>query len=489
LAELGLEGNPELEVPPAELVANLTLANCCGFLKAFDEAADIGIFDGSNLHLHSFPLGTLRIGNLTNLSIRNNYITRIPDEISSIKNLKHFDVRQNPCKRLPPTLCILNLIDLACDQEKYTSPPPLIISQGLPKILWFLRKLFAARVTGKVVITDENLGVFEIFEGDFDHVKLLDVKGARIQEIPQGLTLCTSLTDLELNENYISCISDEFCECWSLRKASFSNNRISNHMNMNIANLQLLADVDVSGNFLSVVPEAIFKIPNIQIINISNNRIPGFKVPVNAWQSLTQLDISKNLFSELPVSLFDVVGIKVLLVAHNSLSYMQQHFNAFQKLTNLDISSNAVENIEGLQQLVFLKSLNASKNKINTVSHHFGGFSDLQELKLDGNTLDFPPLEVISTGSQNTLALMRQFYEGYNSGSLDIQAFGLRSLSVQLLKMDHLLVLNARNNSIFIIPPEISFLTNLQELYLDNNRIGCIPTQVRFSRDFWADPI
>jgi Leucine-rich repeat (LRR) protein len=365
----------------------------------------------------------------------------------------------------------------------------LIISQGLPKILWFLRKLFAARVTGKVVITDENLGVFEIFEGDFDHVKLLDVKGARIQEIPQGLTLCTSLTDLELNENYISCISDEFCECWSLRKASFSNNRISNHMNMNIANLQLLADVDVSGNFLSVVPEAIFKIPNIQIINISNNRIPGFKVPVNAWQSLTQLDISKNLFSELPVSLFDVVGIKVLLVAHNSLSYMQQHFNAFQKLTNLDISSNAVENIEGLQQLVFLKSLNASKNKINTVSHHFGGFSDLQELKLDGNTLDFPPLEVISTGSQNTLALMRQFYEGYNSGSLDIQAFGLRSLSVQLLKMDHLLVLNARNNSIFIIPPEISFLTNLQELYLDNNRIGCIPTQVRFSRDFWADPI
>ena len=86
------------------------------------------------------------------------------------------------------------MIDLACDQEKYTSPPPLIISQGLPKILWFLRKLFAARVTGKVVITDENLGVFEIFEGDFDHVKLLDVKGARIQEIPQGLTLCSSYT-------------------------------------------------------------------------------------------------------------------------------------------------------------------------------------------------------------------------------------------------------------------------------------------------------
>jgi Leucine-rich repeat (LRR) protein len=151
LAELGLEGNPELEVPPAELVAKLTLDKCCAFLKAFDEAADIGIFDGSSLNLTLFPLGTFRIATLTNLSIRDNHIMHIPDEISNIKNLKYFDLRQNPCRRLPPTLCTLNIIEIHCDQETFTCPPPLIISQGLQKINWFLRKFFAARLTGKVM--------------------------------------------------------------------------------------------------------------------------------------------------------------------------------------------------------------------------------------------------------------------------------------------------------------------------------------------------
>jgi Leucine-rich repeat (LRR) protein len=478
LAELGLEGNPELEVPPAELVAKLTLVKCSAFLKAFDEAADIGIFDGSSLNLHLFPLGTFRIATLTNLSIRDNHIMRIPDEISCIKNLRQFDLRQNPCRRLPPTLCMLSITELLCDQETFTCPPPLIVSQGLQKINWFLRKFFAARLTGKVMIRDEKLGIFEFFEGDFDNIKTFDVNNARIQEIPAGIRLCTALTDLHLDDNHISLISDEFCECWSLRKVSFSNNRISQQMNMRIAHLQLLAEINVSGNFLNTIPEAIFCIPNILIVNVGNNRIGGFKVPAQSWRSLTQLDLSKNIFTELPISLFDVISIKVLIVAENEIALVQQQFNFLQNLISLNISSNKLEDLEGLKSLFHLKSLKASKNKIQHISHHFGGFSDLQDLQLDGNPLDFPPIEVTSTGSQNTLALMRQLYEGFKNGSLDVQAFGLRSLSVQLLKMDHLLVLNARNNSIFSIPPQISHLTNLQELYLDNNRIGCIPSQV-----------
>jgi Leucine-rich repeat (LRR) protein len=481
LAELGLEGNPELEVPPAELVAKLTLVKCCAFLKAFDEAADIGIFDGSSLNLHLFPLGTFRIATLTNLSIRDNHILRIPDEISNIKNLKHFDLRQNPCRRLPPTLCTLNIIQLHLDQETFTCPPPLIISQGLQKINWFLRKFFAARLTEKVIIRDEKLGIFEFFEGDFDSIKTFDVKNARIQEIPAGIRLCTALTDLRLNDNHISLISDEFCECWSLRKVSLSNNRISQNMNMNIARLQLLAEIDVSGNFLSTIPEAIFSVPNILTVNAGNNRIGSFKVPTHSWRSLTQLDLSKNLFTELPLSLFDVISLKVLLMAENGITCVQQQFNALQNLMSLNISSNKLENLDGLKTLFQLKSLNASNNKIIFISHHFGGLSDLQDLQLDGNPMDFPPIEVTSTGSQNTLALMRQLYEAIKNGSLDIQAFGLRSLSIQLFSMDHLLVLNARNNSIFSIPPQISQLTTLQELYVDNNRIGCIPSQVRTS--------
>lgn len=478
LAELSLEGNPELEVPPAELVANMTLDKCCGFLKAFDEAADIGIFDGASLHLYFFPLGTLRIGTLTNLSIRDNHISRIPDEISCIKNLKHFDMRQNPCRRLPPTLCTLNIVTLLCDQQTFTCPPPLIMSQGLQKINWFLRKFYAARLTGKVIIRDEKLGTFEFFEGDFDHIKSFDIKSARIQEVPAGIKLCTALTDLQLNDNYISLISDEFCECWSLRRVSFSNNRISQNMNMNISNLQLLAEVDISGNFLSTIPEAIFWVPNISIIDVSNNRIASFKVPSKAWQSLTQLNLSKNMFTDLPLSLFDVVSLKILTAAENSISIVQQQFNCLQNLTNLNISSNVLENLEGLISLFRLTSLDASKNKIVALSQKFGGFSDLQELHLDDNPMDFPPIEVTSTGSQNTLALMRQCFEGFSNGSMDIQSFGLRSLSLQILSMDHLLVLNARNNSIFVIPTEIGILTTLQELYLDNNRIGCIPFQV-----------
>jgi Leucine-rich repeat (LRR) protein len=478
LSELGLEGNPDLEVPPAELVANMTLIQICGFLKAFDEAADIGIFDGASLKMLSFPIGTLRIGTLTNLSIRDNAIMRIPDEISCIKNLIQFDMRQNPCKRLPPTLCTLSIVKLFLDQETFTFPPPLILSQGLQKINWFLRKFYAARLTGKVTIRDVKLSIFEFFEGDFDDIKTFDVKAARIQEIPAGIKFCTTLTDLQLNDNHISLISDDCCECWSLRRISLCNNRISQNMNTNIANLQLLSEIDFSGNFLSTVPEALYRIQNIQNINISNNRIAGFKVPSQSWKTLTQLNLSNNMFTALPLSLFDVVSIKILQVSNNAMSHLQQQFNFFQNIVELDVSSNVLESVEGLKYLYNLKSLNASKNKITSLSHNFGGFSELLELHLEDNPLDFPPIEVTSTGSQNTLALMRQFFEGCKNGSMDVQSFKLRSLSVQLLSMDHLLVLNARNNSIFIIPPQISFLTTLQELYLDDNRIGCIPVHV-----------
>ena len=169
---------------------------------------------------------------------------------------------------------------------------------------------------------------------------------------------------------------------------------MSHNMNINIANLQLLAEIDVSGNFLNVIPEAMFLVPNILILNISNNKIASFKVPSSTWKSLTQLDLSKNMFSALPLSMFDVVSIKLLLVNNNSISEVQQQFGFLLNLTNLNISSNLLENIEGLKPLFNLKYLYAfPQNKRTSLSQHFGAFSDIQELQLNDKPLIFRQLK------------------------------------------------------------------------------------------------
>ncbi|KAA0202906.1 hypothetical protein HAZT_HAZT000741 [Hyalella azteca] len=157
-----------------------------------------------------------------------------------------------------------------------------------------------------------------------------------------------------------------------------------------------LADVDLSFNNLSKVPQCLYTLRGLRRLNLSDNNITELAPEMETWSKLEVLNICRNKVSALPSQLCRLEQIKRLMLNENQLSF-EGLPSGIGKLGRLEVFSaahNKLEMIpEGLCRCPNLKRLHLNSNCLVTLPEaiHFITES-LDELLLDNNPdMVWPP--------------------------------------------------------------------------------------------------
>ncbi|KAL7754066.1 hypothetical protein RI367_000045 [Sorochytrium milnesiophthora] len=115
-----------------------------------------------------------------------------------------------------------------------------------------------------------------------------------------------------------------------------------------------LSKLELQSNQLTILPQAIFALPNLRELNICNNQLTRLSDAVGAMRKLRELHIADNLLTELPSTL-----------------------GLCSQLAVLDCSNNLLTNVPGeLRDLSSLRRLWIEGNRLGDALVHGGGSGD-----------------------------------------------------------------------------------------------------------------
>lgn len=277
----------------------------------------------------------------------------------------------------------------------------------------------------------------------------------------------TKLESLDLSNNQITDLPNDFWSLGSLKTLNLSSNKISMNLESNIGNFGSLEKLDLSfNNFFGSLPESISSLISLQVLNLNRNEFDS-TVPLGivSCRSLISLDFSSNGFNG---SLPDGFGssfpkLKSLNLAGNQLKGKDSDFSKLESLKYLNISKNL---FQGSVVEIFQESLEV----VDLSSNHFEGhisqvnFSSLVYLDVSDNEFSGEFFSNLSeTHNLKHLNLAKNRF--------------LKQNFLKVGKIPSLEYLNLSNtNLIGPISDEISTLAHLKTLDLSSNHLtGKIP--------------
>lgn len=218
-------------------------------------------------------------------------------------------------------------------------------------------------------------------------------------------------------------------------------------------NIPMLQKLDLRGNQLEVLPEALCEFPHLKVLLCGTNRL----TEVSCWNpSLQILDLSYNQIHTVELSIEQARAMKdlrVLQLSANDIKLLPLSFKSFPALEELDVRHNSIYDPKAAM-VPSLRRLIASHNY--PVSLHARG-DDACDSATEPDPEDVMP-SIESLNLRNTIM-------PYTSEFLFRLAPRLR-------------VLDLRNNKLARVPVSIAKLRTLEELYIASNNLIDLPVEI-----------
>lgn len=100
--------------------------------------------------------------------------------------------------------------------------------------------------------------------------------------------------------------------------------------------------LDLSNRGLTKIPGDIFKLTNLQELDVSNNLLTGaIQAEIRHLQALRILDASDNQMTGVPAEIGQLKNLELLDLSNNQLTGLPYELGNLKKLKTLNISGNA----------------------------------------------------------------------------------------------------------------------------------------------------
>lgn len=173
----------------------------------------------------------------------------------------------------------------------------------------------------------------------------LNLEENYISEISDEIGLLTRLEELIIYDNLISDIPDTICAT-KLKYLDISNN-VFRELRPSLFNVYTLIYIDVSYNDLTEIPDVISNLLNLKKLDISNNNISGIPDNITNLPCLEFLDLSNNKLVALPDGIITkLTNLKEIYLLSNNFGELPIEFitNKNIVLIGLDFSSYSIIN-------------------------------------------------------------------------------------------------------------------------------------------------
>ncbi|XP_013874274.1 leucine-rich repeat-containing protein 18 [Austrofundulus limnaeus] len=123
-------------------------------------------------------------------------------------------------------------------------------------------------------------------------------------------------------------------------------------------------------------------------LTLSNMGLTIFPNCLFKLDNVEELDLSRNLIQKLPDNIGDFLSLRFLDVHSNKLVSVPESIGSLVELTHLNLANNCLTSAglpSSLGSLTKLKSLNLGMNQLDALPHNMERLVDLQELGLFDN--------------------------------------------------------------------------------------------------------
>ncbi|PAA54967.1 hypothetical protein BOX15_Mlig033276g2, partial [Macrostomum lignano] len=328
----------------------------------------------------------------------------------------------------------------------------------------------------------------------------LFANSAGLRVVPDRIGKLQRLEHLSVNRNRLTHLHGELCTVASLKSLHARHNAITAggipDTLFQTADMQV---VDLSHNRLRSFPTALEGSRSLMVLNLSHNRIE--QVPVDLFVNCTDLmylDLSHNALQQIPAQLRRCINLRKLVLSQNpemshsqlrsimalkqlemlhlantgrTLNNFPESLEKLSRLVDLDLSSNDLPVVpEALYQLRSLRRLSLSSTGLSSLDTMSNSWPQLEVLDVSENKLEQLPAALCK------LASLRKLYISDNRLSF-------AGMPKSIGKLERLVVLNAANNLLENIPEGLCRCGQLRRLYLSNNRLVTLPDAIHYLKE------
>ena len=208
--------------------------------------------DLSGLGLQEIPPEIGRLSHLKELSLENNLLKALSDEIFQIEDLEILDLSNNPgLYALPPDIksfTKLISLDLSNCYSLYALPQEI---------------------------------------GELYTLKMLKVQQSALYSLPRKIGQLKALIELQISNSHLDYILPEIGNLSNLVSLNLSANNLRN-LPSTISNLSCLDQIDLSNNRFVSIPESIMALTGVRFLKLTGNSIKS--IPAEILESTTDVD-------------------------------------------------------------------------------------------------------------------------------------------------------------------------------------------------------
>jgi Leucine-rich repeat (LRR) protein len=389
----------------------------------------------------------------THLTIQSSALSVFPGSVRKFKNLKTLTLRRCQSVHLEALFEQLKDLPLLAELQILYSE-----KTALPNNISLLRRL-----------------------------KVLDLNGNKLNELPEGLAGMPLLEFINLHNNpYIDLdnAAKILSKLASLKKVKISGCKLVN-LGENLAQLSQIEVLDLSHNSIEALPTNIGTMVKLKVIDLAKNsklnsrQIFSALLPI---PHLEELDLSDCNLTELGAEIGTMVRLKKLILTNNPIKKVQTEIGNLTLLEELYLGAGiSQKEVSPLAELPTslgncknLRKLDLRMCQLTSLPASFSQLGNLSYIDLSWNKFTAFPSVFRSISSVNYLDLS---YNKINEFPSDI---GLLAMSLETLMLEANFYA-PYTEKINKIPPSLARCKNLKKLSLKDQVYETLPDR------FWFD--
>lgn len=210
------------------------MGNQASVKNHLENASRTGVFQLSGSNVSEFPKDVVRIKDtVRSLDLSKNKLKVIPDYLGTFVNLKHLNLNDNKVGTMPSSI------------------------------------------------------------GDLSKLESLSIRNNMLVTVPRSLESLTHLRSVDLSGNHITSFPKQFCNLKHLDMIDLSRNKIT-EIPDGVDGLQV-SELNLNQNQISKISDSIASCPRLKVLRLDENCLPASGIP-------------KKLLTDSPVSLISVEG-------------------------------------------------------------------------------------------------------------------------------------------------------------------------------------
>nr|XP_013042429.2 leucine-rich repeat and death domain-containing protein 1 isoform X3 [Anser cygnoides] len=359
---------------------------------------------------------------------------------------------------------------------------------------------FESQNLKRLFLHNNELKTLHLNVGNLTNLEILLLERNRLTCLPPEISFLHKLTVLNVSHNQLLYLPKEFSKLVNLKELFLNHNNMDEFPFA----LRSLETLELAGNKLKTLPDAMADMEKLKVFNIDSNHFSIFPRVLCYLPNLVKLSICQNSIQSLPKDIKELKKLEEFSISNNKLIFLPVQFFQLTKLKELRADDNKLEflsdKVENLRELRFL---NLAKNLFKSLTDNLCNCTMLKHLIIHDNQLTQLPANI------HRLRNLKEFSVSRNQlDSLDEQVSYLKDLSkielsgnalthipvelkdcIQITKADlsynklsqfpnalcalfDLKYLNLSGNSISEIIPGISDIKDLEHLELNKNKLS-----------------